>query len=298
MSNHRPDTDHTDPTRPNPAPGTERRADVAANPTLPVIDLVPSLDRNGVEVWTAPDERTDDRGERGPDGQPASPDDRTTERGLVPLTPVVSNGLVVTPERDGDDRDHPSTQLPNERFAAQSADDLAAMIAAIRAAEQGDDTVQPVTASPDGRIQFGRTGQHQNVESELPKQRFAAPPEDDSRVIGRLDPDNLCGWQWHEEARGWAFVLRPDVFNVAEYVFLIRREPSRRSEWFAYCLAPNLDHLVGHRHHLQRLDGATVVCLRPGFRGHASIPEVHAALTKWCLYIEFVRRDLPAPFSA
>ncbi len=300
----------TRPTRPTPPTDTAAER----TPPLPVIDLVPSLDRNGVEVWTSPDDQP--RTGVAPLGAHETRTSESAGDGLVPLTdaPVVDRGRITTPPVwanrgsgpagnagsavGAEHQDHPVSSLPTERFASQTPEQMAAMIQAIRDAEQGRASAREVTTSPDGKIRFGESGRHVEATTSLPRETFAAPPVDDIRAIRAIDPDNLCSWYWHDESRGWVMELRPDVFTEAEYVFLIRREPSRRNEWFAYCLAPNLDHLAGHRHHLQLLNGATVVCLRPGFRGHPSIRDVHAALAKWCIYIEFIRRDLPAPFSA
>jgi hypothetical protein len=284
----------TRPTRPAPATDTAPER----TPPLPVIDLIPALDRNGVEVWASPDDQP--RTVVVPPSAHGTGSSRPAGDGPVPLTdaPVVDRGRITAAAGRAEHQDHPATSLPTERFAAQTPEQMAAMIQAIRDAEQGRANTPEVTTAPDGKIRFGESGRHVEATTSLPRETFAAPPVDDIRAIRAIDPDNLCSWYWHDESRGWVMELHPDVFSQAEYVFLIRREPSRRNEWFAYCLAPNVDHLVGHRHHLQSLNGATVVCLRPGFRGHPSIRDVHAALAKWCIYIEFIRRDLPAPFSA
>lgn len=215
-----------------------------------------------------------------------------------PAHPVHHSGVNV----DGGqvtDAGRPVSQIPQERFSSRrdDADEMAEMIRSIRDLEAGRSSL-PVFAEPDGRIVTDKPGQHQNPVSTVPQERFAAAPPADLAAIRQLDPNGVCDWHWHDTARGWSFTLRPRVFNDRdEYRFLARREPHRRNEWFAYCLHPNLDHLVGHRHHLQQLDGNTVVCLREGFRGHPTLRDLHGALSKWCLYIEFVRRDLAAPFS-
>jgi len=194
--------------------------------------------------------------------------------------------------------DRPTSRIPRERFAATNdPDGLAAMIRQIREAESGRNVPVPVVQA-DGKIRPTAAGQHENVASVVPRERFAAAPSNDTAAIHALDPQNECDWIWFDDVRGWTFALFPDVFHTAEYRFFVRQDPARRNEWFAYVIAPNLDEFVGHRHHLQALDGQTVVCLRPGFRGHESLAAVHGALAKWCVYMEFILRGLPAPFSA
>lgn len=217
----------------------------------------------------------------------------------VPATEATSTDSAPLTVTDGDVRagDRPVSSIPQERFAADtSATDLARMIQQIRDAEAGRASTE-IAVRPDGKIVPARPGQHDAVASTVPRERFAGPPAGDTLEIRRIDPRQECDWRWHDDVKGWSFRLRPDVFGPSEYRFLVRREPHRNNEWFAYCLAPNLDHLVGHRHHLQRLGDSTVVCLRPGFRGHPNLGEAHGALAKWCIYIEFIQRGLPAPFS-
>lgn len=233
-----------------------------------VIDMVESTDPAGEAVWVVPG-----------DNAAASTSPMTIDGGAV---------------RTGD---QPVSTIPRERFATGGdPGELARMIQQIRDAEAGHNTAE-IAVQPDGKITPSQPGQHQAIVSSVPRERFAAPPGADSAEIGRLDPHHVCGWRWHDSVRGWTFTMTPDVFGPSRYRFLLRREPARHNEWFAYCLDPNLDHLVGHRHHLQRLDNLTVVCLRPGFRGHPTLADAHGALAKWCHYIEFIRRGLAAPYS-
>lgn len=255
------------------------RAATTVEPDPDIIDFIEGIDENGLPIWMAP-----------ADGHfPVPVGDQSTPPEVISID-------------DGQVHHHgrPVSAIPNERFSAsRSSDELAQMIEDIRRAESGAH-VGKIQVDPSGALLPAVPGENQNPSSTIPQERFAAHPVGYGE-IRRLDPENVCDWRWHDGARGWSFTLRPRTFNdTDEYRFLARRDPSRRNEWYAYCLSPNLDHLVGHEHHLQRLkdqDDATVVCLRENFRGHETLQDLHGALAKWCLYIGFIIRGLPAPFS-
>jgi hypothetical protein len=252
-------------------------------PTNTVTDLEPTVLADGRLVWSVPD---------------------TVPARSIPLVqPTPPGSPVLASEGKIGFADSPDalSTLPTDRLAAD--DPWGRIIRSIQQSENGGEAQDTVEVRPGGQLVPVHKGQAGTPLSTLPEDRLAAPARTsraDLDEARRLDPDNVERWAFvdDEQIPGLTFEMAP----VAQlFRFFCFRVAPAGGRWYLSVLDPDLDRLVGHEHHVMRLDlgGAHVpiVCRRNRDSSHSTLGEVRGTAAKFALY-HSLRAHGHVPFSA
>lgn len=235
------------------------------NPRTPdVIDLEPITAADGSEVWVTP-------------GEVAATSPDAARDGLQ-----VSAGTL----RD-DQRGQPLTTLPREVLAG--GQDWNRIVGAIADAERGEASDVEVAVKPGGQMEVVRAGSTHQPLSTVPREILAAG--DRASVVDLAealthDPQDVEGWRFVDDPKipGLRFHLAP---AGRRFVFFCVRSPLHGGRWLLTVLAPNLDQLMGHEHHMitKQVGGERIpVVCGPGDSTYSSLAVVRGVATKFALY--------------